>query len=414
LDRTCRRNLFGISSVELLWGLGLPVVMESTFLQLFLRHLGASSFLIGLIPTLISAGVALFSLFSYFLTAHLERKRTAMVLVHVSAAIPVLAFGVTLVFTGIRASTLTVFLAAYALFSIGAGLMIPVWQNYLVKIFPEQRAIPAMAVMMIAQSAGRLAGSLFLVRIVERYSFSARGASLVFFTVGLLFLIGSFPFLFTVEEAGPPASSPSRNIVRRLSAVLRNRNFLLFLGTDLEYFALTGVISFYANYATEFCGINPALASGLFVAFIYLGSVLANALLGWANLFSMRDKYLLTKSLALFGTLLLAFHSAPWVFYLASLLMGASRGTRSMVFAPAVKRLSGVPDATLYFAVAPILILPFSTALPLVDGAFLDRFAHLGSCSYRILFLAMGALSLGGMAFALRVPWSGPPAGEQA
>jgi MFS family permease len=410
LERHFRRNLLGISAVELLWGLGLPVVLESTFLQLFLRHLGASNLLIGLIPTLIYAGVALSSLFSYFLTAQLERKRTAIVLVHVSAAVPVLAFGAILIFTGIRARTLTVFLVAYAFFSIGVGLMIPAWQNYLVKIFPEERAIPAMAATMITQSAGRLAGSLYLVRIVERYSFSAQGASLVFGLVGLLFLLGSFPFLFTVEEAGPPAPSPYGAVLRSLEAALHNRNFLLFLGTDLEYFALIGVISFYANYATEFCGISPALASGLFVAFIYLGSVLANALLGWANLFSMRDKYLFTKSLALFGTLLLVLHSVPWVFYLASLLMGASRGTRSMIFAPAVKRFSGVPDATLYFAVAPILSLPLSAALPLANGAFLDRFAHLGSWSYRIVFLAMAALSLGGTAFSLRVPWSGAAA----
>jgi MFS family permease len=208
LERHFRRNLLGISAVELLWGLGLPVVLESTFLQLFLRHLGASNLLIGLIPTLIYAGVALSSLFSYFLTAQLERKRTAIVLVHVSAAVPVLAFGAILIFTGIRARTLTVFLVAYAFFSIGVGLMIPAWQNYLVKIFPEERAIPAMAATMITQSAGRLAGSLYLVRIVERYSFSAQGASLVFGLVGLLFLLGSFPFLFTVEEAGPPAPSP--------------------------------------------------------------------------------------------------------------------------------------------------------------------------------------------------------------
>jgi MFS family permease len=415
LDRYFRANVFGISSVELLWGLGMPVVIESTFLQLFLRHLGATSFLIGLIPTLLSGGVALSSLFSYSLTAPLPRKRTAVVLVHVAAALPVLGFGVTLVFTGFRSSTLAVFLGAYALFSIGVGLLIPAWQNYLVKIFSERRAISAMAVMMTVQSAAKLAGSLYLVRIVERYSFSARGASLVFCLVGVVFLAGSFPFLLTTEEAGQPAPSPPRAAPpRSLRAVLGNRGFLLFLGTDLEYFALSGVISFYANYATEFCGVSPALASGLFVAFNYLGGVLANALLGWADLFSLRNKYLLTQALAVLGILLLVFHSAPWVFYPASLLIGASRGTRSMVFAPAVKRLSGVPDATLYFAVSTILVLPLSTALPLVNGAFLDRFAHLGAWSYRIVFLAMGVLCLGGMAFSLRVPWSGVPARERS
>jgi MFS family permease len=201
---------------------------------------------------------------------------------------------------------------------------------------------------------------------------------------------------------------------RSIRALLGNRAFLLFLGTDLEYFALGGVIAFYANYATEFCGVSPALASGLFVAFNYLGGILANALLSWLNLFGLRNKYLITKALALVGVLLLAACSAPWIFYPASLLIGASRGTRSMVFAPSVKRLSGVPDATLYFAVSTILILPFSTALPLLNGAFLDSFAHLGAWSYRIVFLAMGALSLGGMAFTMRVPWNDAPALERA
>ena len=80
-----------------------------------------------------------------------------------------------------------------------------------------------------------------------------------------------------------------------------------------------------------------------------------------------------------------------------------------MVFAPTVKRLSGASDATLYFAVAPILSLPFSTGLPLANGAFLDRFARLGGWSYRSMFLAMAGLSLAGMFFTLRVPWKGPP-----
>ncbi len=31
----------GVATVELFWGLGFPVVLESTFLQLFLKSLGA-------------------------------------------------------------------------------------------------------------------------------------------------------------------------------------------------------------------------------------------------------------------------------------------------------------------------------------------------------------------------------------
>jgi len=410
LERHFARNVAGISLVELLWGLGLPPVFESTFLQLFLRQLGASSLLIGTVPTLVAAGGALSSLFAFSLTAHLERRRTATILVHVASSLPLLAFGMTLGIGGIRASTLSLFLSLYALFSLAMGVLLPVWQNYVTKIFSERATVPAMAIMMTTQSAARLVGSLYLARLVARYSFSASGVSLVFTLAGLLFLAGSFPFLLTVERDGrraaqdapaPPPPMPSRR--HALRRVLADRAFLSFLGTELEYFALSGVIAFYANYATEFRGVSPALASGLFMACMYVGGVLANAILGWANLLSLRGKYLLTKSAALAGLVLLALHGAPWVFFLASFLFGASRGARFMVFMPAVKRLAGQADATLYFAVAPVLVLPFSTGLPLLNGAFIDRFASLGAAAYQAVFLAMAVLCLAGIFFAFRM-----------
>lgn len=412
-DSHFARNVTGICGVELLWGLGMPVVIESTFLQVFLRNLGASSFLVGLIPTLMSAGTAGFSLISWSLTGRLARKRGAVLAAHVAAAVPILAFGLLLGASGIRSNTLPLFLAAYGLFAIGVGLILPAWQNYLVKIFSAERSIRALALMMIIQSAAKLAGSLWLVRVVERYSFSAVGSSLVFTLVGLLFLAGSFFFLLTVEQpqAPEPGGGGGLRLNRLRAHAGANRGFLLLLGTDLEFFAVGGVIAFYANFATEYCGIAPALASGLFVAFAYLGGVLANALLGWANLLAVRDKYLLTKALGTAGILLLAAHPVPWVFYLVSLLFGASRGTRQMVFAPAVKRLSGASDTTLYFAVSYILSLPFSMGLPMLSGTFLDRFEGWGAWSYRGLFFGMAVLSLAGLYFTQRVPWKGPARG---
>jgi hypothetical protein len=408
LDPHFRRNAAGISRVELLWGLGMPPLFESTFLQLFLHRLGATSLLVGLIPTMAAAGGALSSLFAWSLTSRRERKRTAVILVHAAAALPILVFGLVLAITGIGSATLAFFLVVYAVFSLLMGLVIPTWQNYIMKIFSERRAVPAMAVMMVTQSVAKLVGSLYLVRIVERYSFSAAGASVVFIIAGLLFLGGAFPFLLTVEG---PALSTARSSVALFSAsgrdalrrVLANRRFLFFLGTDLEYFALSGVIAFYANYATEFCGVPPALASGLFMACTYMGGAMANGLLGWANLLSPRMKYLLTKTMALAGLLLLIISPAPWAFYAASLVFGASRGTRLMVYTPSVKRISGQADATLYFAVSPILALPFSTALPLLNGAFLDRFAQLGGGAFRIMFGAMALLSLCGLFFSWRM-----------
>jgi hypothetical protein len=397
MEKYFRRNTIGISSVEFLWGMGMPVLIESTFLQLFLRNLGASNFLIGLIPTLFSGGVAVFSLFAGTLTGHVENKRPVVILVHVAASLPILTFGIVLHLTGFTSSILLVFYCCYALFSIGVGFIFPVWQNYLVKIFIPERSISALSVMWISQSVAKIISSYLLLRIVDRYSFSAAGSSMIFTVIGLIFFSGSFCFLITREksETGSTGASAGRaGLFHGFGSVLRNRNFLLFLGTDLEFFALIGIISFYAAFATEHCGIQPALASGLFVAFIYLGGITVNILLGWFQLLSLKNKYWLTKSLAALAIPLIVIFCKPWAFLVASFLFGASRSTRMLVYAPGVKRLSGQEDATHYFAIAPLFTLPLSVGLPLLMGGVLDRLAFMGGWSYRIVFLSMALFSV--------------------
>jgi MFS family permease len=406
MNRFFRRNTIGISSVEFLWGLGMPVVVESTFLQLFLRNLGASNLLIGLIPTLFSGGVAVFSLFAGSLTGHVVHKRPLVILTHVAASLPILTFAVLLNLTGFTSSILLVFFCCYALFSTGVGFIFPVWQNYLVKIFIPERSISALSVMWISQSMAKIISSYLLLKIVERYSFSASGSGMIFMTIGLLFFGGSFFFLITREksESSPPAVSAGRGgLFQGFAPVLRNRNFLLFLGTDLEYFALLGIISFYANYATEHCGITPAMASGLFVAFIYLGGITVNIMLGWFQLLSPKSKYWITKIPAALAVPLIVVLCRPWAFFLASYLFGASRSTRNLVFPPAVKHLCGQEDATHYFAVAPLFTLPLSVGLPLLNGAVLDRLAFMGGWSYRIVFLSMAVLSVVSLVLLSRI-----------
>ena len=424
------RNTFGVSSVEFLWGLGTPVVIESTFLQLFLRNLGARSVLIGLIPMLFSVGLALIAPLSGTLTAPLTRKRPAVLATHVAASLPILGLGAYLWLAKFTFSTLSVFFAAYALFSVGVGMLWPVWQNYLVKIFTTAKAVPALAVMTSSQSAAKIISSFVILKMVERYSFSARGSALIFCLVGLTFLAGSFMFLVTREpesrrqpadRTGFPAGPLRRGIGtlvpgiasdfrRSAREVVSNPNFLRFLGTELEYCALAGILAFYANYATEFCGVSAPVASGLFVTLNYAGGITANALLGWLGLLSLRGKLLVTKSMALAAVPLLCFSCSLASFLIVSFCFGASRGTRMAVFAPAVKQLSGKDDSTHYFALAPLLLLPLSAGIPLTAGALIDRLQALGSWSYRVVFLGMGVLIVAGILFLLRVRFEGPVA----
>jgi len=101
--------------------------------------------------------------------------------------------------------------------------------------------------------------------------------------------------------------------------------------------------------------------------------------------------------------MLIVFHQDYWCFLLASFLFGGSRGTRMIVFGPAVRKLSGLSDATRYFAVAPLLTLVFATGVPLVFGKFLDYFEWLEGDSYRVVFVVSAMLIIGTLFFLLKV-----------
>ncbi|MDJ0856114.1 MAG: hypothetical protein QNI88_12950 [Desulfobacterales bacterium] len=392
-----RQNVFGISAVEFIWGLGLPVVVESTFLQLFVKSLGGGGLALGMIPVFFFIGISFFALLASYMTEGAAFKRRAVILLHLVSGFSLLIFGSLLMGLGSGPHVLLVFFGCYAVFSVCIGMSLPVWLNYLVKLFTEEQSVPGLATMMIAQNSAKLISSLAILKVVERHAFEIEAAAVVFMAVGGLFSLGSLFFLFTRETADTarhPGGRPPFGVFLRttIAHMQRNRNFLIFLGSDLELPIVVTVISFYAAYATEFGGIAPAVAAGLFVGLIYAGAIGANIVLGTLGWLSLRHKTMVSKMGAIGAVLLLGLWNTPASFYLASFLLGASRGTRMIVFAPAVKKLSGLMDATPYFAVAPVLTLPLVAGLPLVSGFLLDRTAGLGADAYRLFFLATAAL----------------------
>ena len=397
MDRYFFRNTAGISAVELLWGLGLPVVIDSTFLQLFLKHLGASSFMIGMVPTLFFIGISIFSFFSGFFTAHLKQKRTAVIILHVFAAVPILIFGIILNISGFTDSTLRSFFILYAFFSIGIGLILPTWQNFLVRIFSEKKILAGHSVMWISQSIGKFLGGFVILRIVTKYSFSSKGSGIIFTMVGILFLAGSFMFLLTRESSGEEEDTKHYRFTEDLKEALRNRNFLILLASDLELFSLIAILSFYANYAADYCAIEPRIAAGGFVILSYLGMISVNLLYGRLTVLNLKSKFMTGKIVSLLTALLLFFFSGSWAFFTVSFFIGVSRGSRSLVYMPTVKKISGEGDSTSFFGIAPLLTMPLSTGIPLLSGAFLDRFSYLGAGSYRYLFLGLAGLIIAGI-----------------
>ena len=407
LDRYFIRNISSVSSVEFFWGLMMPVVVESTFLQIYLRAIGASGTLIGMIPSLYALFLALCAPVSAMLTSHLMHKRRAVVLAHIAGSIPFILYG-TLIAAHPAAGTPVVFLLFYAVFSACMGITVPIWQNYLMRIFSPAKTFPALSMMFVIQIAARLAGGFAIAGAVKLFAFSPKGAAIAFICTGLSFLIGSCFFILTREKTEGQSRARSQahsltSLCTTAKKIIREKNFIFLQMSTLEAVACITVISFYANYAVELRGIDASMAAGLFAVFIYAGGVVSNITLGSFNLLNLKGKYLASKCFALAGIGCILFAHSPLPFLAASFCIGFSRGVSQLVISPATKAVSGKDDATDYFSIAPLLMLPFSVGIPWIAGYTIEHQMFSATAAYTAVFAAMGIIVLASILFLLPV-----------
>jgi MFS family permease len=390
-DKYFARNATGIGLAEFFWGLGFPVVMESTFLQIFLKNLGASDFLIGLVPAILMMGLSIFPLFSSYLFRNHEQKLPLVLGLHIVSSLSAMLFGVFLFWVRDPGLILPAFFISYVIFSLCIGLTFPIWLNFLVKVFSPQKSVQGLSIMFIAQNAAKIIASIFILKVVERFSFSLLSAAWIFLISGILFLVGSLCYLITKEL---PASEPQavrkdsffKHTWETIREITGNKNLVKYLIGDLDHYIVLTVMAFYANYATQFFGIKDYTAAGLFVCLIYSGAILATITLGTLNILRLKHKFLSTKILNLVMLCVLIFYPGLGGFLLASLLLGICRGTRGIIYTPSIKRFSNCQDATAYFATAPLLTIAFGSGFPLFFGHMLDRFSHLGQGAYQLMF----------------------------
>ena len=417
-NRAFFMNTAGISLVEFFWGLGLPLVLESTFLQLFLTKLGASNLMIGLVPTFLFTGQALLGVFSAYYSKRFSKQRTIVIVYHLFPSAAILVFGFYLAATGeFLPSTITIFFITYILFNAGIGFTMPVWQNYLVKLYNSEQVLPAFAAMMIFQSAGRLISSFLIAGYFTGREITAGSSASLFILCGSLFFIGSFGFFLTSEPETVNDDNHTESgffffLKESFGNIIRNRSLVFFLFSDIDMYAVIAVISFYAAYAVKFHGISAAAAAGIFVGLNYAGQILANFLFGTLKLLSMKGKCYTGRICSIGGIIFIIAGSGLPAFLAASVLLGISRASRNLIYAPAVKMLSGKKDATNYFAAAPILMLPLSTGIPVISGRLLDSLPVSGPVAFKIVFAMLGLLSVLSFFFIRRVGFSTGSAAE--
>lgn len=408
-DRLFARNVTGTVAVEFFWGLGLPVVIDSTFLQLLLKRLGASNLVVGFLPMFFALGVAVFSLAAGMMAPRIGNCRRLMVTSHLALSAPLLIYGWYLWFADFTGSALPVFLAAYALFCAVMGFTMPFWHDYLLRIFGEHRAVQGIGIMYAGQYVARLAGGATLAWHVEHTNFSAPGVSILFIALGSIFFASSFFFLMTRElpqgEAPPPPTAPP-GVIRSVITALGNRRFRSFILYDAGFYGAVGIVSFYADFAVHHRGVEPSIVAGWFVAAAFLGGIVTHLLFGWRRIAGYRTMFIGARLMPALALALILGPGTLTAFLSAAFLFGAAGALRALTYAPVIKHLSG-GDATAYLSVAPCIMLPVSLGLPAANGALLDLLAGAGDLGYRIGFMAMGIIIVGSLAWVRGIGFPG-------
>jgi hypothetical protein len=393
LDRYFLRNAVSTSVGEFLWGLGLPIILESTFVPVFLSSVGASNAQIGITGTIFSFSMAFVPFSAVYFTSRMPYKKGPTVWLQVIPAISIILLGVYYVFFGTPRLAYPVFIFFYSWFAAGLAATIPVWQNFVVKIFTPRDSVRGISIMMISQNSAKLLSGVVLTFAIGAAGMSLASAGMVFLLAGAAFFIGSFSYAFARENRDKidqtAYESPVRYFSHYFKHVLKNHSMILFLLQDIEFPAVIVSVTFYARYAIDWRSVPAPVAGGAFIIFLFIGAVSANLLLGFTRRLKIRTRYALIKTSTLLAILLLIFLKSTILFYAVSFLLGFSRSGRNQLYGPVVKGLSGLEDASPYYAISPFLMLPVSAGLPVAVGFLLDCFSAWKAVAYQAAFASL-------------------------
>jgi MFS family permease len=385
----------------------------STVLPLYLSELGASKLLIGILPGVSAIGGAFPQLFAAWWTGSLRHKKRVLTLLHLPLLVAFAALAVAS--ARIREADVLVraFYWIFPVIAMGIGLVIPVWGDFLSKVFDPGRRGRAIATAFFVQCVlGGLAGFFLLPWTLRRWDFPVNFA-FVFAASAFAGALGSLSFLAFHEPPGGGAGRPRPHAFgREVKAVLfGDRNLRRFL---LARFLLSMnliALAFYAVYGKEKLGFELS-AAGTFTGISFFAQ--GASYLFWGHLgdrHGYKSVILLQYSFALAAAALAILAPSREVFYAVFVLVGFVVAGEAIGLMNFAIDLSPHADRSLYVAIVYSCLAPVSLGLTTLGG----RLAEILPTRELLLLSSGGVLAgLAVLLFAVEEPRGEVPEGARA
>ena len=412
-DRTLRRIVVLLLSTEFIWGVGCFFVPMSTTIPAYVRSLGATPAIIGVLAVTIGALPLMLQLFGRNVVDRFPHRQRGLFYMHMLCIIPYALIAGLDVLIAKRHPVLMIWLtiALLAFSQIVIGLIIPIWIDMVGRVIPPAMHGRYFGSASALFAAGGVLGGLGLT-VLQRWLGDAgifRGAFLmaaVCYTLSMTaFILVPIP-----REAFEHAPEPSV-LARAHKALAASHPRTDFGRLVLSYCAqmlAIAIVPFLVIYATDRHG-GLALPAGIFTQMTVwqaIGGAIGGVIIGWCvNHRGPRWPWVAVTLLMplvvlgyLYGghlTVLLSLHGG-YLLVLAccSLLVGVLT-THWSVVAPALLELSPEGDKSGYIAIAnmsgflPASIGPLVFALLIKDAGYPPAFLAAGGCGLAAFCIAL-------------------------
>ena len=376
---------------EGLWGFAMAFHNMNSVIPMFLAQLGASAFILGLIPGGFILLVAIPQIFSATLFRNSLHIKKINVGLHFGMAPIAFCIGFAFYHFEIVGQTgIMVYLALWVIWSLGVGFLVPVWADFLASVSLPGKRGRFMGVTFTVNAIMGMIGGYVLKEVlaIESLSFP-QNFGLAFLIMTLAILIGNVFFIFMRVIHVPTIKTDKvEKWWRRLRAIyVDDRNFRYYIYSRALAAAIMMPLAFYGVDLQNRFSL-PLSSAGAFTFFLVVGQAIFNILFGYLG-----DIY--GRKIAISGffvghllagiTAIMA--SEPWMAYLVFVFIGMGFGAAQSSFMVFVYEFAGEQgDRKFYYAALDTAIAPFIVIYISIAGLIVET---MGTTPLYLLSLAL-------------------------
>ena len=369
------------------------LISVPTVLPAFVRRLGGSNLMIGLIPGVYMLGWFMPQIFVANYTERMDRKKGFIFGVSFGQRIPWLLLSIALFMWDDAGFLLGVFFLLFSISAFSVGAMTPAWVDLYSKAMPVTRRGRFAGLRSLLGNLLGVFGGWTIGRTLGDAT-SMKGYANLFLLSFLMFCCAFGAFLFNRESSYPIRKKPvgHREYFKGLPQILR---------TDLNFrrFVIAYILLSLGTMSNAFLTVNGLdrfqlldSAVGRFTMITMAGQVLGTLVFGiLADAYGNKLNFSIAAGLWIGASVLAALATSPGqyelVFALTALTMSAMLVSRNNI----VVEFCRPEDRPTYLALSSVAIAPFVFLGPLLGAKIADAWG------YNAVFITAGTVTLTGL-----------------